>query len=42
MINTFGIINTVAGNGGTGYGGNGGPATAAQIYQPVGLAEKMP
>ncbi len=32
MVNTSGIISTVAGTGGTGYSGDGGPATAAQIY----------
>ncbi|MGC9967116.1 MAG: PKD domain-containing protein, partial [Syntrophobacteraceae bacterium] len=33
-----GIITTVAGNGSYGYSGDGGPATQAQIYVPVGVA----
>lgn len=39
MINTAGIINTIAGGGscGTGYCGDGGQATAAQIQQPWDL-----
>ena len=31
-VNTSGLINTVAGNGNKGYGGDGGPATQASIY----------
>jgi hypothetical protein len=37
VINTSGIINTVAGNGIGGYSGDGGQATAAEISQPSGL-----
>ncbi len=37
-INSSGIISTYAGNGGTGYSGDGGPATAAQIYLPSGIS----
>ncbi|MES2702142.1 MAG: FG-GAP-like repeat-containing protein [Bacteroidota bacterium] len=33
-----GTINTVAGNGGGGYSGNGGAATSAMLYFPEGLA----
>ena len=35
-LNT-GIITTVAGNGTQGYRGDGGPATAAELSQPIGL-----
>jgi trimeric autotransporter adhesin len=40
MISTSGIINTVAGNYNIGYGfsGDGGPATAALLNHPNGLA----
>jgi len=31
MVNTSGIVNTVAGNGAYGYTGDGGPATAAEL-----------
>jgi len=37
-INTSGIITTVAGNGTGGYSGDFGPATAASLYFPSGLA----
>jgi sugar lactone lactonase YvrE len=33
-----GIITTVAGNGVNGSSGDGGPATAAELYYPLGLA----
>jgi hypothetical protein len=33
-----GVITTVAGNGLYGYMGDGGPATAAELNEPVGLA----
>jgi len=37
-IDVTGIISTVAGNGVAGYSGDGGPATAASINNPSGLA----
>ncbi len=37
-INTAGIISTFAGNGTGGYTGDGGQATAAELYTPVALA----
>ncbi|HWQ35479.1 MAG TPA: Ig-like domain-containing protein [Blastocatellia bacterium] len=37
-VDPNGIITTFAGNGTFGQGGDGGPATAAQLYEPVGLA----
>jgi len=37
-INTLGIITTVAGNGTSGFSGDGGLATAAQLHSPQGLA----
>jgi hypothetical protein len=33
-----GVITTVAGNGGAGYTGDGGPTTAAELNQPEGIA----
>jgi len=36
-IDVTGIITRVAGNGTMGYSGDGGPATAAQLYGPAGL-----
>ena len=37
-VNTSGIITTVAGNGTAGFSGDGGPATAASMAQPLGVA----
>ena len=37
-VDVNGIITTVAGNGSSGYSGDGGPATEAQLYSPDGLA----
>lgn len=37
-INTSGIISTIAGNGTAGYSGDAGAATAAQLYDPQGIA----
>lgn len=37
-VNTAGIISTYAGNGVAGYSGDGGPASAAQINSPHGIA----
>jgi trimeric autotransporter adhesin len=36
-VNTSGVITTVAGNTSTGYTGDGGPATAAQLEDPNGV-----
>jgi sugar lactone lactonase YvrE len=38
MVDTNGIIHTVAGTGTAGYSGDGGPATMAQLYEPNGVA----
>ncbi len=37
-VNTSGVITTIAGDGTYGFGGDGGPATAAIIAWPSGLA----
>ena len=37
-VNKNGIISTVAGNGVSGYGGDGGPATSAALSIPTGVA----
>jgi hypothetical protein len=37
-IDSSGIVNTVAGNGGSGYSGDGGPADSAQIDYNNGIA----
>jgi sugar lactone lactonase YvrE len=36
-VTSDGIINTVAGNGSRGFGGDGGPATSAQFSGPTGI-----
>jgi len=38
MINTKGIINTIAGNGTAGYSGDGSTGTAAELNFPTGVA----
>jgi List-Bact-rpt repeat protein/centrosomal CEP192-like protein/NHL repeat-containing protein/beta-propeller repeat-containing protein len=38
VVNTSGIINTVAGNGTFGYGGDGGPATSGEFNVPSEVA----
>jgi len=38
MINTSGIISTVAGDTTAGYSGDGGPATAASLHSPYSVA----
>lgn len=37
-VTPAGIISTVAGNGVSGFGGDGGPATSAELYQPYDVA----
>jgi hypothetical protein len=37
-ISPTGIISTVAGNGTAGYSGDGGPAIAAALYEPINIA----
>jgi gliding motility-associated-like protein len=37
VINTSGIISTIAGNGTSGFSGDGGSATAAQLLSPEGI-----
>jgi len=38
MVNTSGVINTVAGDGTGGYSGDGGNATAAELNNPIAVA----
>ncbi len=38
MVNTSGIITTIAGSSTSGFFGDGGPATAARLSRPTGLA----
>lgn len=37
-VNSAGIITTIAGTGTAGYSGNGGPASYANFYRPMGIA----
>ncbi len=38
IVNTSGIINTIAGTGNAGFSGDGGLATNAMLYEPQGIA----
>jgi uncharacterized protein (TIGR03437 family) len=38
MVDVSGTINTIAGSTGTGYSGDGGPATSAKLNYPTGIA----
>src|SRR6185436_1294712 len=37
-VDTLGVITTVAGNGTGGFAGDGGLATAASLWNPIGVA----
>ena len=37
MVDTNGVITTIAGNGTGAFAGDGGPATNASLYEPVGV-----
>ena len=39
QVTRDGVIITVAGTGSAGYGGDGGPATAAQLNRPCGVVD---
>jgi len=41
VINSEGIINTIAGVGSPGFSGDGGPAVSAQLNYPFGVAEDL-
>ena len=37
LVNLAGVISTIAGNGARGFGGDGGQATSASLYDPYGV-----
>jgi uncharacterized protein (TIGR03437 family) len=37
LVDAFGNISTIAGNGKPGFSGDGGPATSAEMYKPFGI-----
>ena len=38
LVNTSGIISTIAGTGVSGYTGDGGQATQAELFEPLAVA----
>jgi sugar lactone lactonase YvrE len=42
VVDTSGVITTIAGKGTAGYSGDGGPSSSAELYQPTGVAVAAP